>query len=1236
MAEPRKVAFITLSPPDSHKRCREDEPCSPAAPMASGNNIFPGTGTAAAAAAADGEKAAERRITVRLNLRLSEPSEQASAEFNYSELVQSIQVKKPAVAVAPVPTNPDDPFDDDERERLQLEAMARKFESKYGNTNKKKRRDRVQDLIDIGFGYDETDPFIDNSEAYDELVPASLTTKFGGFYINAGTLQFRPASDSEGDDTRGENKMKPHRKLKEGEERGMKKRKRKEEGSSMEKEKKPRKNRVPKTLGVSALNAHRPDKKKRKKLMKDSLSLAAMLRKFTREKESMKRSAPPTQTPAGLPKPLKPSVSTHSPALHDLPDPSVLSLLGSANDSELFQQAASAMELLGDIDLEGLLESTPQDSPEGGASSCGQENGMLGAVVAAGGGGAARTQVMRLTPPPPLPDGLPASLRRRIGDLREASRQFDEEGRKKFFTLDMNNILLDIELQVQEQPPHVRAAVYCHLEAFVPCNKDMLLKRVRKLNLNVQDDRLRAPLLKLKLAVSNVMPEQLSRYRDDCLAHNQAKVAKVAKLHSEEDRERNGSEDEDDEKPGKRVMGPRKKFHWDENIRALLCNLVQIKLGCYELEPNKTMTAEDYLKSFLESEVKPLWPKGWMQARMLFKESRSVHSRVTGNSVKKKIVPTPKTKIRDSSPKDGRSLPSLSVLGGVSPRTPASAVGTPAPQPAPPGPSTSTPLPPPRYETICLDDSLDEDLSPSLDSISEALALLSNAARGLVSNASPPPLSSSSPSSSPSSSSSSREDKSAMGPPSKPATALPPRPSPKPNPSPKLNPNPSPNLNPKLNILAGLSAPLQNLKPRSSLAPPSGQPGKQQPHSPALKHSLSAAAPPVSPVVKLHSSPGSPSLLSHGSKHGGQAGKQQRSHCSPAPHAKLQAAPPASQPQKLHPAHSHSLNLQASPSPPVSGKLQLLSSRSLQQPKSSVPSRPLPSGVLQTPSFVSSMQATLSKSPLNPIVKLSNALPSPGPPRASPAPSSSSSSSAVNINNVAPERATPPRSSPSPSPSLPVQARAVSSSSSLPPGSYKTPAGGPGGAFRPPYTSSGPSSAYSPSLQIRAHSGPSLTSPSSTVRGGTPVSQSAGASPSPAPSPASASSAANQRRSCPSPATPQRAGLAGSKPVTSRAASTVMTSSTVLQPAAVTQVTSGAGVLGSSPPLSLMTSPLAVSNPAGSLGPFGMLGGLVPVSLPFQFPLELLSFNPSDSSGSTSFPHNANQSQGNDVKRKSH
>ncbi|XP_042575456.1 ubinuclein-2-like isoform X1 [Cyprinus carpio] len=703
MADPRKVPFVTLASfsstpaaPESKKRRREDEENEPSPGGTGGGGPF-GTGTPAS-------DPSEPKPTVRLNLSLSEPSEQRSAEFNYSELVQTdLQVRKVPQGLAPA-LDPSDPFADEDKERQEVEALARKFESKYGCTVKKKRRDRVQDLIDIGYGYDETDPFIDNSEAYDELVPASLNTKLGGFYINTGTLQFRAASESEGEDGgRDTNHLK-----KDGEERVIKRRKKKQDGSL--EEKKPRKFKVPKP-GVSALN--RPEKKKRKKLMKDSLSLAAMIRRFSREKEEIRK-----KNPAAAVKLVRAPQNTAAAAVapgNDLSmadltsDPAVMSLLGGATENDMLQ------ELMGDLDF-GLL-----DSP--GPSSPGQsENGTAAGQKAGAAGRVQKTGLM--PPPPPLPNSLPAPLLKRIEDLRVASRQFDMEGRKKFFTLDMNNILLDIELQVQEQPASVRTAVYSHLEAFVPCNKEALLKRLKKLSLNIQDDRLRTPLHKLKLAVCSVMPEQIARYNMDCMA-------KVAKQQTE-DGDRNGSEDDDDEKPGKRVMGPRKKFVWDDKLRSLLCNLVQVKLGCYELEGQSSLSPEDYLKVFMETEVKPLWPKGWMQARMLIKESRVAHSHLTGNTVKKRMLPAPKAKPK---PQDSSVLqrPSVSVDSAPPPAVQRAVVSVDTAPPA----TVQRALSPP--EPICLSDSLDEDLAaPSLDSISHALAMLGSVAKDLAQSHSPP------------------------------------------------------------------------------------------------------------------------------------------------------------------------------------------------------------------------------------------------------------------------------------------------------------------------------------------------------------------------------------------------------------------------------------------------------------------------------------------------------------------
>lgn len=119
MAEPRKVQFVTLSAfaagaaAESRKRRLEDGAdfnlgteveAATGAGGGSGGGGGGGGGTGGVGGATGGDRlgksgdrdkagGAERRATVRLNLPLSEPDDRSSAEFNYGELIQNLQVR---------------------------------------------------------------------------------------------------------------------------------------------------------------------------------------------------------------------------------------------------------------------------------------------------------------------------------------------------------------------------------------------------------------------------------------------------------------------------------------------------------------------------------------------------------------------------------------------------------------------------------------------------------------------------------------------------------------------------------------------------------------------------------------------------------------------------------------------------------------------------------------------------------------------------------------------------------------------------------------------------------------------------------------------------------------------------------------------------------------------------------------------------------------------------------------
>ncbi|XP_073698903.1 ubinuclein-1 isoform X2 [Garra rufa] len=551
----------------------------------------------------------------RVELKLFESDEQRCPEFSYPDLIsakETTEKKKPQTLDVVV----------EDKERDELEALAKKFEAKYAVAGNRKK-DRIQDLVDMGFGYDESDSFIDNSEAYDELVPACLTTRYGGFYINSGTLQFRPASDegAENENDFEDSGFKPKkRKLKQGKDKKIGKKKKEED-------------RLDKMEEEEVRKSTPPDKSSaKKKKNKKPLSIDKMLKKFHKEKLQQLQ--------------IFNSRERDSHALNDsvqaeVQEPPIsadalLTLIGSASADDLLQAVKAAEQ---DFDLDGLLA-----EPQSVGSPSLEENG--------------EALIVTVTEKPPtlLPDGLPPTLEQHIKELSQAVKKIEGQNKMEILSSELNSVLLDVEVNSKQLSGKVRSRIFSYLASQLSCSKGTLVKRAKKLHNLQQDEQLRELLKKLENAVARSMPEQITRFQNHCQAHFEARAAK---LEAEKEKVIDGSDEEEEERTGKRVFGPRKRFRWNEEIRELLFEIVNMKMIIYDSESSACSSLEEYLKAFLEADVKPLWPKGWMQSRILLIETRKAHGHITGVVARKKPIGTTKLKKVSAAPEDSRNNPEI-------------------------------------------------------------------------------------------------------------------------------------------------------------------------------------------------------------------------------------------------------------------------------------------------------------------------------------------------------------------------------------------------------------------------------------------------------------------------------------------------------------------------------------------------------------------------------------------------
>ncbi|XP_012270052.1 ubinuclein-2 [Orussus abietinus] len=582
-----------------------------------------------------GEKGKQLAPSFRFELTLPESNEKTCPEFNYAQLLKAAEKKrrKEQKRGEENTTNGLDPFDDDEDEE-KLREVARRFEAKYGTAaGGRSRHCKANDGIDLGAGYDENDSFIDNTDAYDEIVPKEVTTAHGGFYINCGALEYKITeghslvhnnnnnnnnnNDDESSESSGEEDDADSTKRMEKRSLSYSDDDDTEDISGEAPRKKPKLEDNPEKK-----TNHEATMKKKKKSHHHNHELPQQdFDGLNRRKNTVMRD------------PLKEKRETDGDAEEqdekrsiEKPDlQRVKSIPEKKFDGKKFEKKASSNGLdwkkvdskkFGEMDsnIDDAIESVVnaarvEDESSRDTLDSGKSRGIPGS----------ESECDDLDKEEsPLPECLPEDIKEIVNALK-VQAETSKEGKSKFFTSAINNALFGLEKKLRSlNMPSVKSQTYDHLAHFLPCSKITLVNRAKKLFQQDVDGKVKDPIQRLKAIVDSVMPSVMDKYTKEC-----QRVTEEKGLEGSPTDVDSSDGDESGNRTSDKSKIPRRRFPWTEETKKLVYEIAHARRQYFEVLKPRKESMETFVAAFMEKKVLPLWPLGWVQLQTLIKYSNA-------------------------------------------------------------------------------------------------------------------------------------------------------------------------------------------------------------------------------------------------------------------------------------------------------------------------------------------------------------------------------------------------------------------------------------------------------------------------------------------------------------------------------------------------------------------------------------------------------------------------------------